>query len=119
MVILSMLPHAEFGRNDHRDDALHFIIEKEYEQLDKDHVKLHARRSESRNLEMGKFKEDLIEEIDSFWLNRVTTAQIIIKDKAKELIKGKLSRGVTTLIQKAYLESFQLVKFSNQVFQLH
>jgi len=36
---------------------------------------------------MGKFKEDLIEEIDSFWLNRVTTAQIIIKDKAKELIK--------------------------------
>jgi len=52
-----------------------------------DHVKLHARRSESRNLEMGKFKEDLIEEIDSFWLNRVTTAQIIIKDKAKELIK--------------------------------
>jgi len=40
---------------------------------------------------MGKFKEDLIEEIDSFWLNRVTTAQIIIKDKAKELIKGKFS----------------------------
>jgi len=52
-----------------------------------DHVKLHARKSESRNLELGKFKEDLIEEIDSFWLNRVTTAQIIIKDKAKELIK--------------------------------
>ena len=40
---------------------------------------------------MGKFKEDLIEEIDSFWLNRVTTAQIIIKDKAKELIKGKIN----------------------------
>ena len=68
-----------------------YTVEIEYEQLQKDHVKLHARRSESRNLEMGKFKEDLIEEIDSFWLNRVTTAQIIIKDKAKELIKGQFN----------------------------
>ena len=25
MVGVSMLPHAEFGRNDHREDALHFI----------------------------------------------------------------------------------------------
>ena len=25
MVVVSMLPHADFGPNDHRDDALHFI----------------------------------------------------------------------------------------------
>ena len=24
MVIVSLLPHAEFGPNDHREDALHF-----------------------------------------------------------------------------------------------
>ena len=24
MVVVSVLPHAEFGRNDHREDALHF-----------------------------------------------------------------------------------------------
>ena len=26
MVIVSLLPRAEFGRNDHREDAPHFII---------------------------------------------------------------------------------------------
>ena len=62
---------------------------------------------------MGKFKEDLIEEIDSFWLNRVTTAQIIIKDKAKELIKGKLnpnvqSRGVSVFGKLPTCQIFQL-----------
>ena len=25
MVAVSILPHADFGSNDHRDDALHFI----------------------------------------------------------------------------------------------
>ena len=26
MVIVSILPHAEFGPNDHREDAFHFIL---------------------------------------------------------------------------------------------
>ena len=26
MVVVFILPHAEFGRNDHREDALHFIV---------------------------------------------------------------------------------------------
>ena len=26
MVVVPILPHAEFGQNDHRDDAAHFII---------------------------------------------------------------------------------------------
>ena len=26
MVVVSLLPHAEFGRNGHRDDASHFTI---------------------------------------------------------------------------------------------
>ena len=26
MVVVSILPHAKFGRNDHREDAPHFII---------------------------------------------------------------------------------------------
>ena len=28
MVVVSILPHAEFGPNDHRKDALHFNTEK-------------------------------------------------------------------------------------------
>ena len=27
MVVVSILPHAEFGPNDHREDAPHFITE--------------------------------------------------------------------------------------------
>ena len=31
MVVVSMLPHADFGPNDHRDDALHFMSHTEAE----------------------------------------------------------------------------------------
>ena len=32
-MVVSMLPHAEFGRNDHREDAAHFIIFKNIDQM--------------------------------------------------------------------------------------
>ena len=27
MIVVSLLPHADYGRNDHREDAFHFINE--------------------------------------------------------------------------------------------
>ena len=76
-----------------------FILQSKTEIIFKDHVKDQARqKTEKGNIGLSAFKDELIEEIDTFWQNRVLNAQILIKDRAIELMKGEISYCIKTVI---------------------
>ena len=56
-----------------------------------DHVKRVAREMFQKGeiLSLSSFKEEMTDEIDLFWQNRVLNAQILIQEKSADLIRGE------------------------------
>ena len=69
-----------------------------------DHIKSQARNfGTQEGITLTTFKEGLVEEMEHFWVNRVEHAQILIRDRAIEMIQG--TKSMSSSIYLEYLHS--------------
>jgi len=75
-----------------------------------DHVKRVARDMTYDGLNLESFKEEMTDEIDMFWQNRVLNAQIIIQEKSADLIRD----GHTIMTFGYSLTVYNIIEYAHK-----